>query len=42
MDVDQTAPIGAVLSWSTLFVYEDSYILVDTKNIHFVIMPFKG
>ena len=38
MDPDQTAPIGAVLSGSTLFVYEGSYILVDDKNIHFVIM----
>ena len=39
---DQTAPIGAVCSGSTLFVYEASYILVDDKNIHFVIMRFKG
>ena len=27
---------------STLFVYESSNILVDDKNIHFVIMRFKG
>ena len=26
---------------STLFVYEASYIVVDDKNIHFVIMRFK-
>ena len=26
----------------TLFVYEASNILVDDKNIHFVIMRFKG
>ena len=32
MDPDQTA----------LFVYEASNILVDDKNIHFVIMRFKG
>ena len=42
MDPDQTAPAGAVLSGSTLFVYEASDILVDDKNIHFVIMRFKG
>ena len=42
MDPDQTAPIGAVLSWSTLFVFEASNILVDGKNIHFVILRFKG
>ena len=36
MDPDQTAPIY------TLFVYEVSNILVDDKNIHFVIMRFKG
>ena len=39
MDPDQTAPVG---SGSTLFVYEASNILVDDKNIHFVIMRFKG
>ena len=39
---DQSAPVGAVWSGSTLFVYEASNILVDDKNIHFVIMPFKG
>ena len=43
MDPDQTAPKGAVWSESTLFVYEASNILVeDKKNIHFVIMRFKG
>ena len=37
MDADQTAPIGA------LFVYEASNILEGRqKNIHFVIMCFKG
>ena len=39
MDPDQTAPTG---TGSTLFVYESSNILVDDKNIHFVIMPFLG
>ena len=39
---DQTAPIGAVWSGSTLFVCGASNILVDDKNIHFVIMRFKG
>ena len=39
MDPDQTAPIGA---GSTLFIYEASNSLVDDKNIHFVIMRFKG
>ena len=29
-------------SGSTLFVYEASNILVDDKNIHFVIMRIKG
>ena len=42
MDLDQTAPTGAVLCGSTLFVYEASNILVDDKNIHYVIMHFKG
>ena len=42
MDPDQTAPTGAVCSGSTVFVYESSYSLVDDKNIHFVIMRFKG
>ena len=42
MAPDQTAPTGAVRSGSTLFVYEPSNILVDVKNIHFVIMRFKG
>ena len=37
MDPDQTAPAG-----STLFVYEASNTLVDDKNMHFVIMRFKG
>ena len=36
MDPDQTAPTGAVLSGSTLFVYEASNMSVDDKNIHFV------
>ena len=39
MDPD---PTGAVWSGSTLFVYEASNILVDDKNIHFVILRFKG
>ena len=39
MDPDQTTPTG---SRSTLFVYETSNILVDDKNIHFVIMRFNG
>ena len=42
MHPDQTAPTGAVRSGSTLFVNEASNILVDDKNIHFVIMRFKG
>ena len=42
VDPDQTAPTGAVWSVSTLFIYEASNILVDGKNIHFVIMRFKG
>ena len=42
MDPDQTAPIGVVCSGSTLFIYEASNSLVDDKNIHFVIMRFKG
>ena len=42
MDSDQTAPTGAVWSGSTLFVYEAADILVDDKNVHFVIMRFKG
>ena len=42
VDPDQTAHRGAVLSGPTLFVYEASNILVDDKNIHFVIMRFKG
>ena len=42
MDLDQTAPTGAVWSGSTLFVYEASIILVDDKNIHFMIMRYKG
>ena len=41
MDPNQSAPIGAVRSGSTLFVYEASNVLVDDKNIHFVIMRFK-
>ena len=39
MDPDQTAPTGP---GSTLFMYEASNILEDDKNIHFVIMRFKG
>ena len=42
MDPDQTAPTGAVWSGSTLFVYDASNILVDDKNIHFVIIRLKG
>ena len=42
MDPDQTAPTGSVCSGPTLFVHEASKILVDDKNIHFVIMRFKG
>ena len=42
MDPDKTAPTGAVLSWSTLFVCEASNILVGDKNIHFVIKRCKG
>ena len=42
MNPDQTAPTGTVRSGSTLFVYEASNILVDVKNIQFVIMRFKG
>ena len=38
MDPDQTAPTG---SGSILFVCEASNILVDDKNIHFVIMCCK-
>ena len=42
MDPDQTAPTGAVRSGFTLLIYEASNSLVDDKNIHFVIMRFKG
>ena len=42
MDPNQTAPTGAVLSGSTLFIYEASNSLLDDKNIQFVIMRFKG
>ena len=38
MDPDQTAPTGTVWSGYTRFVYEASNILVDNKNIHFVII----
>ena len=38
MDPDQTAPTHCF----TLFIYEASNSLVDDKNIHFVIMRFKG
>ena len=34
MDPDQTDPIGAVWSGSTLFVYEASNILVDDNKKH--------
>ena len=39
MDPDQTAPTGAVWCGSTLFIYEAKW---TTKNIHVVIMRFKG
>ena len=42
MDPDQIAPTEAVLSGSTLFVFEASNILVDEKNIHDVIIRSKG
>ena len=42
MDPDQTAPTGAVSSGFTMFAYEASIFLVYAKNIHFVIMCFKG
>ena len=42
MNTDQTAPTGAVCSGFTLFIHEASNSLVDDKNIHFVIMCFKG
>ena len=42
MDPVQIVPTGAVRSGYTLFVYEASNILVDDKNIHFVIMRFRG
>ena len=32
MDPDHTAPVGAVCSGSTLFVYEASSIIVDGKK----------
>ena len=38
VDPDQTAPTEAVWSRSWLFVYEASNILVDDKNIYFVIL----
>ena len=38
VDPDQTAPLGAVWSGSTLFIYEASNSLVDDKNIRFVII----
>ena len=40
VDPDQTAPTGAVWSGSTLIVFEA--FKWTTKNIHFVIMRFKG
>ena len=42
MDPDQTASTGAVWSGFTLFIYEAFNSLADDKNIHFVIMRFKG
>ena len=42
MDPNQTAPTGAVLSGSTLFIYEASNSLLDDKNIQFVIVRFMG
>ena len=42
MNPDQTAPTGAVRSGSTMFVNEESTILVDDKHIHFVVMHFRG
>ena len=42
VDKDHTAPTEAVWSGFTLFIYEASNSLVDDKNIHFVIMRFKG
>ena len=42
MNPDQTAPTGAVCSGSTLFVCEASNIIVDDKNLHFVIKLCKG
>ena len=51
MDLDQTAPTGAVRSGSItgavrsgsiLFIYEASKIQWTTKNKHYVIMRFKG
>ena len=42
MNPDQTALTGAVSYGSTLYIYEASNSLVDDKNIHFVIMRFKG
>ena len=32
MDPDQTSPTGTVRSWSTMFVYEASNILVEDKK----------
>ena len=32
VDPDQTAPTGAVWSWSTVFVYEASNMLVEDKT----------
>ena len=42
MDPDQTAPTEAVCSGFILFIYEASNNLVEDKNIHFVIVRFKG
>ena len=42
MDPDQTVPAGAVCTGFIMNVYEASNSLADDKNIHFVIMRFKG
>ena len=42
MDPDQTAPTGAVSTWSNLFVYEALNILVDDKKNTFCDYALKG
>ena len=43
MDPDRAAPIGgAARSGSTLFVCEASNILVEDRDIHFMIVRCKG